>query len=48
VERPEPHRAGVAAARRVLLVFVLIEVFHTLRFAVAQRELRAEPFLMWL
>jgi uncharacterized membrane protein (DUF373 family) len=31
---------------RVLLVFVLIEVFHTLRFAVAQRELRAEPFLI--
>ncbi|HEV7464750.1 MAG TPA: phosphate-starvation-inducible PsiE family protein [Candidatus Dormibacteraeota bacterium] len=31
---------------RVLLVFVLVEVFHTLRFAIARQELRAEPFLV--
>jgi uncharacterized membrane protein (DUF373 family) len=31
---------------RVLLVFVLVEVFHTLRFAIARQELRAEPFLI--
>ncbi|HEY2702829.1 MAG TPA: phosphate-starvation-inducible PsiE family protein [Candidatus Dormibacteraeota bacterium] len=31
---------------RVLLVFVLVEVLHTVRFVVTRHRLRAEPFLI--
>lgn len=43
---------GGASARalslldRVLLVFVLVEVFHTVRLAIWSHEIRAEPFLI--
>jgi uncharacterized membrane protein (DUF373 family) len=49
---PALWQGGTPSARvslildRVLLVFVLVEVFHTLRFAIARQELRAEPFLI--
>jgi uncharacterized membrane protein (DUF373 family) len=43
---PSPTARVSLLLDRVLLVFVLVEVFHTLRFAVVQRELRAEPFLI--
>lgn len=37
---------ALALLDHVLLVFVLVEVFHTVRFAIARHELRAEPFLV--
>jgi uncharacterized membrane protein (DUF373 family) len=30
----------------VLLVFVLVEVFHTVRLAISRHEIQAEPFLI--
>ena len=32
---------------QVLLMFVLVEVLHTVRFAIAGHRLQAEPFLVW-
>jgi uncharacterized membrane protein (DUF373 family) len=41
-----PSTRALSILDHVLLVFVLVEVFHTVRLAVRRHEIRAEPFLI--
>jgi uncharacterized membrane protein (DUF373 family) len=41
-----PSTRAVSILDHVLLVFVLVEVFHTVRLAVTRHEIQAEPFLI--
>ena len=42
----DPSRRAVSILDHILLVFVLVEVFHTVRLAVTRHEIQAEPFLI--
>lgn len=42
----DPSKRALAILDHILLAFVLIEVFHTVRLAIALHELQAEPFLV--
>jgi uncharacterized membrane protein (DUF373 family) len=41
-----PSTRALSILDHILLVFVLVEVFHTVRLAVTRHEIRAEPFLI--
>ena len=41
-----PSMRAVSILDHILLVFVLVEVFHTVRLAVTRHEIQAEPFLI--
>jgi uncharacterized membrane protein (DUF373 family) len=43
---PSPSARASLILDRVLLVFVLVEVLHTVRFVVTRHHLQAEPFLI--